>query len=122
MGNKMGGAIFKGDKGKLLCESHSGAPRLIPQSFNRSYQRPPKSIPRVEGHHQEWIQACKNGTQPSSNFEVAGLLTQIALLGNVALHATLGKRFLWDPVNLRFTNDEKANNLLHYEYRAGWNL
>jgi predicted dehydrogenase len=122
MGNKMGGAIFKGEKGKLICESHSGAPQLIPPSFNRSYQKPPKSLPRVEGHHQEWIQACKNGTQPSSNFEVAGLLTQIALLGNVALHATLGKRYLWDPINTRIANDEKANSLLHYEYRKGWSL
>lgn len=121
MGNNMGGVIFKGDKGKLICNSHSGEPRLIPQSFMRDYSRPARTLPRVESHHQDWIQACKQGMAASSNFEVAGLLTQVALLGNVALRFP-GTRLLWDGEQGRITNVPEANGYLHYEYRKGWTL
>lgn len=121
MGNKMGGVIFKGDKGKLMCSSHSEDPRLIPQTFMREYKRPPKTLPRVGEHHKEWIRACKQGIPTGSNFEYAGLLTQVALLGNVALRF-LDKKLLWDPENMRITNVPEANNCLHYEYRKGWSL
>jgi predicted dehydrogenase len=121
MGNNMGGAIFKGDKGKLMCSSHSAAPRLIPQSFMEQYQQPPKTLPRVEGHHKEWIRACKEGTPTGSNFEYAGLLTQVALLGNIALRF-LGRKLLWDPENMKITNVPEANEHFHYEYRKGWTL
>jgi hypothetical protein len=121
MGNKMGGVIFKGDKGKLMCSSHSESPRLIPESFMREYKRPPKTLPRVGEHHKEWIIACKKGTPTGSNFEYAGLLTQVGLLGNVALRF-LDKKLLWDPENMKITNVPEANNCLHYEYRKGWSI
>ncbi len=121
MGNNMGGAIFKGEKGKLICESHSGSPRLIPQSFMSAYQRPAKTLPRVDSHHKEWIRACKQGTPTGSNFEYAGLLTQVALLGNVALRC-LGKKLLWDAEAMKITNVPEANEFMHYEYRKGWTL
>ena len=28
----------------------------------------------------------------------------------------------WDPVKERITNNESANDLLHYEYRSPWKL
>ncbi len=121
MGNKMGGVIFKGDKGKLMCSSHSESPRLIPESFMREYKRPPKTLPRTGEHHKEWIIACKKGTPTGSNFEYAGLLTQVALLGNVALRFP-EKKLLWDPENMKITNLPEANSFLHYEYRKGWSL
>jgi len=121
MGNKMGGVIFKGDKGKLMCSSHSESPRLIPETFMRDYKRPPRTLPRVDEHHREWIRACKKGTPTGSNFEYAGLLTQVGLLGNVALRFP-DKKLLWDPENMKITNVPEANNFLHYEYRKGWSI
>ena len=32
------------------------------------------------------------------------------------------QRLEWDSANLRFTNNEKANELLHIQYRDGWTL
>ena len=30
------------------------------------------------------------------------------------------QRLEWDSANLRFTNNDKANELLHREYRDAW--
>jgi len=121
MGDISGGVIFKGEKGKLMCSSRGESPRLIPQSFMNEYKRPPKTLPRVDEHHKEWMRACKKGTPTGSNFEYAGLLTQIGLLGNVALRFE-GKKLLWDSENMKITNVAEANNYMHYEYRKGWSL
>jgi hypothetical protein len=32
------------------------------------------------------------------------------------------QRLEWDGPGLRFTNNEKANELLHIHYRDGWSL
>jgi predicted dehydrogenase len=44
--------------------------------------------------------------------------TSFAHLANIALKTK--KRLEWDPVAERITNDKKANDLLHYEYRDQW--
>ena len=79
------------------------------------------------GHYKEWIEACKGGKPAGSNFDWAGPLTEVVLLGNVALRQQLReelttKKLFWDGVNLRFTNSEEANKSLKREYREGWSL
>jgi predicted dehydrogenase len=107
--------IYVGDQGKLMGE------RLIPESRMESYKKPPKTLPRSPGHHQEWIAACRGGPPAGSNFiDHAGLVTEVCLLGNIAVRAQ--KKLLWDGARLQFTNDKAANQLLRREYRAGWTL
>jgi hypothetical protein len=116
------GIIFVGDKGKMLVTGWGGEhPSLLPKSLDEGYKRPPKILPRSIGHHREWIEACKHGTSTRSNFDFAGPLTEAVLLGSVCVHNG-GDKLLWDPVNLKITNDPEANKLLHYEYRKGWHL
>ena len=120
--NREDGVIFVGDKGKMLIEGWGGErPRLIPESKNKDYQRPPKTLPRSLGHHKEWLAACKGGTPPRSNFDFAGPLTEAVLLGTVCIRMG-GQRLVWDSANLKVTNLPKANELLHYPYRQGWSL
>jgi predicted dehydrogenase len=114
------GTIFVGDKGKIISDEYSGAPRIIPESKMKDYKVPPKTLPRSPGHHNEWVEACKGGKPAGSNFEFASLLTEVVLLGNVALRA--GKRLSWDGENMKVTNDSEANNYLHRSYREGWTL
>jgi hypothetical protein len=33
-----------------------------------------------------------------------------------------GNAIEWDSENFKITNNEEANNLLHFEYRDGWSL
>ena len=117
------GLIFVGEKGTMYVEGWGGnSPRLIPEAKMKAYRRPPKTLPRSIGHHNEWIKACKEGTPTRSSFEAfAGPLTEAVLLGTVCVRAG-GKRLLWDSENLKVTNLPEANEYLHYEYRQGWTL
>jgi predicted dehydrogenase len=117
----VGGSLFVGDNGKLLCKGSGGSPRLIPESRMKAYERPAKTMPRIEGgHHQDWLRACKGGKPACSNFDTAGPLTEMVLLGNVAVRA--GRKIFWDGPNMRCTNLPEANQYLRREYRAGWTL
>jgi len=109
-----GGTLYVGDNGKILGTS------LIPASRMREYQPPPKTLPRSIGHFQEWFRACKGGEPAGANFDFASLVTEVVLLGNVAIRA--GKKLYWDGSNMRVTNEAKANELLHRKYRRGWVL
>ena len=62
-------------------------PRLLPLELHREYKRPEKTLPRVEGHHADWLQACKGGQPASGNFEYGARLCEFVMLGNVALRA-----------------------------------
>jgi len=123
MGDSDGGVLFVGDTGKIICGCYGSNPRLIPEKRMKEFKKPEKSIPRSPGIHEEWIQACKNGTQASSNFEYAGKLTETMLLGNLAIKMANKNTVLkWDGPNLRVTNLDEANQYLHFEYREGWAL
>jgi hypothetical protein len=121
MGDTFGGALYVGTKGKILCGSHgANSLRILPEARMREYQRPPQTLPRSIGHHEEWIQACKGGEPAGSNFEYAGPLTETVLLGNVAIRA--GVRLIWDSERMRFPNFPEADAFIHREYREGWSL
>jgi predicted dehydrogenase len=120
------GALLIGEKGKILHGSHGAdGVRLIPEKRMQEYKRPPKKLRRVtEGHEGDWIRACKEGpggTPPCSPFEYGGALTEMVLLGMLAIRMK-DERLEWDSASLRFTNNEKANELLHIKYREGWTL
>ncbi|MCY3019989.1 MAG: Gfo/Idh/MocA family oxidoreductase [Planctomycetota bacterium] len=106
---------YVGEKGVLMGH------RLIPESRQRSYGRPQQLLPRSPGHHKEFVDACRGGQAAGANFpDHAGLLTEVCLLGNVALRA--GRKLTWDGPNLKVTNGEEANRYLHRDYRQGWSL
>jgi predicted dehydrogenase len=116
------GIIFVGDKGKILVRGWGGeSPRLIPESRNRDYQFPPKTLPRSIGHHEEWIRACKTGSSTESNFGFAGPLTEAVLLGSVAIRME-GEELRWDSVNMKIPNVPEAEQYLRYQYRQGWSI
>jgi len=123
----LGGVIFVGDKGKLVCGSYGSSPRLIPESRMKEYKRPAPSIPRSVGHHKEWVEACKGGKPAGSNFDYAGPMTEVILLGNVAVRMSLktlekGLHLEYDGPNMKITNLPEANEFMHRRYREGWSL
>jgi predicted dehydrogenase len=121
MGHVEGGSLFKGSEGKLVAGVYGEDPRLIPEARMKAYKTPEKTIPRVEGsHEQDWVRACKSGGRAGADFEYSGLLTEVCLLGNVARR--MDARIEWDAENMKVTNLPEANKYVHTEYRKGWNL
>jgi len=121
-GRRVGGegVYFVGDKGVLLMGGWAESPRLVPESKMKAYKRPPKAIPRLKGHHRDWINACKGGDPATSNFDYAGPLTEMVLLGQVALRT--GKKIVWDGPNLKAINAPEADKYIKPAFREGWNL
>jgi len=119
------GVIFVGDKGKIMCGTYGEGPRIIPEAKMREYQRPPKTIPRIEGgteaHEQNWVDACKGGEPACSNFDYSGPLTETVVMGNLAVRFP-NKKLDWDGANMKVTNLEEANEYIHRQYRQGWSL
>ena len=119
MGDTYGGALYIGDKGKILTGSHGAdGLRIIPEEKMLAYRRPPKTLPRSIGHYAEWIAACKGGPAAESNFEYAAPLTELVLLGCAAVRS--GEKLYWDSENMRFPNVPEADQYLRREARAGW--
>jgi hypothetical protein len=120
LGDKHGGVLFVGDKGKLMCGEYGHSPRLIPETRMKEYKLPPKTIPRSIGHHAEWVAACKGDKPAGSNFDYAGPLTEAVLLGNFAVRS--GQKLYWDGPNMKVTNVPEANKYVRDQYRSGWTL
>lgn len=117
------GGLYYGDKGTILMP-HGGSPTLIPDSKMRDIKMPEPRFPRfkegADGHYLEWIQACKGGPKPLSNFDYAGPLTEAILLGNIAAKA--GEKTKWDSAAMKITNMPEMNRHLRRPYRPGWSL
>ena len=116
-----GGVLFKGTKGTIMCGVYGNSPRIIPEAKMREVTLPEKTIPRVNGtHEQDWVRACKTGEPAGADFSYAGPLTEICLLGNIAKR--VDTRTHWDADDLKITNLPDANQYVRTEYREGWKL
>ena len=67
-----------------------------------------------------FLDCIKTGQEPICTLEDGHRSTSFAHLANISLE--LGQRIEWDPIHEKITNNEKANDFLHYEYRAPWKL
>jgi predicted dehydrogenase len=115
------GVLYVGTKGKLHHGSHGGMPELFPAALLEEAKQVPKSIARSPGHYEEWLLACKGGPKPVSNFDYSGPLTEIVLLGVLALRAP-GTRIEWDSAKMQVRNAPELNQYVHTDYRKGWTL
>lgn len=120
--NKEGGGVLIGSKGKLMHLTYGAKPRLLPKSLHDSFGKPPQKLPRIanEAHEMNWVDAAKGKTAASCPFEYAARLTEVMLLGVVALRT--GKKIEYDGENMRVTNVAHANDFLSREPRQGWKL
>jgi predicted dehydrogenase len=117
------GVLFVGEKGLIQCDGAGGPPRIFPDELRASVVKPAPTLKRSNGHHRDWIDACKGGEPASSNFSYGARLTEIALLGVLALR--LGKPFEWDAAAMKVKDpkdQDAADAIIRGSYRSGWEL
>jgi len=112
LGDSGGGAMFVGSKGTLICSTYALDPYIIgrednPPQVSEEFRRIPNAM--SGGHEMDWVRACKepegDRTMPSSSFDYAGPLTEVVLMGNLAVRLQDLKRTLqWDGENMEITN------------------
>jgi hypothetical protein len=123
------GCLIIGDKGKLFAPDDYGAMFFLQlegeEKFTQGAKHEaiasiPESIPRSPGHYKEWIDMIKGGPAAYSNFEIAGYLTEIILLGCIALRVGEGVKMEWDGPNMRSPNCPEAERFVKRKARTGW--
>lgn len=112
------GVMFIGSDGMMFADY--GKYKLFPQDKFKGFEPPAQTIPNSVGHHQEWINACLEGTSTTCNFTYSGALTEAVQLGNAAYRS--GEALEWDAKNLKATNTDAAAKYIAKEYRAGWEV
>lgn len=121
--DKSGGTIIVGEDAYLYSDTYGKNVRIYPDAKFAELKSslPPRSIPRIKGSHQKnWTDGIRGELTPCSNFEYAAGLTEMALLGNLAMRAR--RRIEYDAKSMRITNVPSANKYLSKEYPDGWIL
>ncbi len=117
------GAVFVGEKGRLLLPHFMELPKLIVdgkykemdiESFKmgepiRNYDTEGKK------HYHQFVDACLGETECTAPFSYAARLTETILLGVIAGRFP-NKTLHWDNENAKFT-EEEANQYLDSPYR-----
>jgi hypothetical protein len=121
LGDGGNGSLFIGDKGILTTGCYGIGTRLLPDSKMDGYEFPRETIARTGCTiHEDWLRACKRGEKACSDFGYAAALTEMVLLGNVALRAR--EKIHWDAEDMKVTNVPEADKYIRREYRKGWSL
>ncbi len=106
-----GGFMFIGSEGTLIAESY-GINWKTYKNGNEFKPETKVSLERIPDnslgggrHEMHFVECCKNGGQPASNFEYAGPFNELVVMGNLAVRLqSLKKTLLWDSENMRVTN------------------
>jgi predicted dehydrogenase len=123
------GCLVIGDKGVLFSPDDYGSMFFLQLEGEKTFtngkdheaaKAVAQTIPRSPGHNQEWINMIKDGTPAYSNFEIAGYLTEIILLGCIALKVGEGVKMDWDGPNMRSPNCPQSAQFVKRNDRAGW--
>jgi hypothetical protein len=153
LGEGRNGILFHGTKGLLLCGNYGSNWRLLPADKFANLPRPAARLRRVGmSHEMDFVRACKespeNRVLPLSNFEYAGPLNEMVVMGNLAVRMkSLNRKLQWDGVNMRVTNlsdsdkikvsngipkqeprtltldaIQAAEEYIRHTYREGWSL
>ena len=115
------GNLYPGGRGYKIVSSpggqfQPGEPRIEPEE---------KEVPEGGNsltiqHIRNFLDCVKTRKRTHCDMETGHRSTTFALLANIALATK--SRLEWDRRTERFTNNDEANKLLHYEYRQPWTL
>jgi len=120
------GALVIGEKGTIsaglwnnLCYLKMKDDKKFRGGFNHPLAKDvAQTLPRVKGHTEEWLDACKGEGKTFSPFEFGGHVTEIGSAGVVALR--LNRNIEWDGKAMKVKGVAHASSLINPESRKGW--
>ncbi len=114
------GQVIVGTEASIMVGPWCDGARIIPERKMQEVGRLPKTLETYGDHLESWLKACREGTPTASNFSFAAAVTEVALLGSIALRH--GKPLEWDAVKMCFPNEPAADRYLCVELRKGWDV
>lgn len=114
------GTLLVGEKGVVHTNAHNSVCQLLPVEKFPNQAGLPRRYPHTPGHEYEFIAACRAQARCFSDFDHAGPVIELLLLGNVA--GLCDEPLVFDPVEGRVVNNPEADTLLRPPYRQGWAL
>ncbi len=128
MGDWGGMNLYIGSKGKIISGYYGNEWRVLLDN----YQMPPRFLERVPDHplgggrhEMDWVRACKEDPgsrkEAASHFDYAGPLTEMVVMGNLAIRLQgLDRELLWDGEKMEIPNigeNEKISLITSHHYR-----
>jgi len=114
------GSLLVGSKGVVHTNAHNSICALLPEGDFPKSGGPPQLLPRAGSHEREWLQACRGGAVPISNFNHSGPAIELLLVGNIA--TLVGRPLEFDAAACRIVGDEEADRAIRPPHREGWSL
>jgi predicted dehydrogenase len=122
------GLLILGEKGKLYSPNDYGAECYIMGTEDKEVD-----FERSPGHFKEFAIGIKTGKPTWSNFQnYAGALTEVILLGNLAVWAAgeskgagelvTSQKLEWDAKNLKVKGTDEFDSMIRPAYRAGYEI
>ena len=113
------GAIFIGDKGKLIM--HRGRWNTLPIAISKE---PIKDtdirLHKSDHHFQNWIDCIKSRKKPAADIQIGHRTCTIFQIGGIARR--VGRKLRWDPKKETFPGDDEANSYLKRAQRDSYRL
>lgn len=121
------GNVYANERGYRIIPSRSGQFQNWERQIKEEEFKNPSTMledgsaaDSTSGLIRNFLDCVKSRNEPLCPLEEGHRSTSFAHLANISL--AVKQRLEWDSVNERFTNSEKANELLHYNYRSPWKL
>ena len=115
------GSVVIGESGALVIP-HGGSGKPFLYRDGTPSDEPIEMVGN-EHHHTNFADAIRGKiSKPARcHFGYSGPMTEAVLLGTVAMQVP-GEKLEWNSEKCRFRNSKKANDLLHEDYREGWEV
>lgn len=116
--NPGGGFMFVGSEAILIAEAY-GANWKVYKNQEEIIPVTKVKLERISDnplgggrHEMHFVDCCKNGGTPASNFSYSGPFNEMVVMGNLAVRLqSLQKTLLWDAENMKVTNIDPNEKL-----------
>ena len=117
------GTIYVGEKGIIYTGTYGDKMHILPWQKMKDTPVPPKTLSRPKGIFVDFLDAVRAGKiETSVSFDYGTRLTEFAILGNLAMHAGVHNKVMWDGPKMKVANLTELNRWVKRDYRKGWQI